>query len=780
MEKKQLHIVWFNQIDRDDISLVGGKGANLGEMVKAKFPIPNGFIVTAEAYWHFINSNKIKDEIEKILRPVNVHDPRQLTRVSQDIKKLILKSQVPKDLSMEIIKNYEELSGGVGRACLIAARSSATAEDLPDASFAGQQETFLNIKGEANLINKVRACWASLFTPRAIFYREEKKFDHFKVGIAVVVQKMIQAKTSGVMFTIDPVTNDKSKIIIEGIYGLGELIVQGSVTPDHYEVDRQSFKIIKKDIREQKVQLIKKDRETKNIKVKKYRQKKQKISDSNIKELAQYGKALHQHYFFPQDIEWGIEKSKIYILQTRPVTTIPSDAKIKLNQEEVSKIDLPLLVKGDPASPGIAGGFAKLIKSPKMISELKYGEVLLTKMTTPDFVPAMKRASAIITDKGGQTSHAAIVSRELGVPCIVGTKTGTKIIKNGEMVTVNGKTGEVFKGGLKILKKNIQPKTKTLGSYPLASEGNEKMPGYLSSHLEKIKTATKLYVNLAEPDLAAKVAQKDVDGVGLLRAEFMISQEIKQHPKKLIEDKKQKFFIDKLAEGLEKFCTAFEPRPVVYRATDFKTNEYRNLIGGKRFEPEEENPLIGFRGALRYVNNRNVFEMELKAIKKVREKYNNLWLMIPFIRTVNELKEVKKIVSTNGLIRSTSFQLWMMAEVPSNVLILEDFIKAGIDGISIGSNDLTMLVLGIDRDNEELGDSFDVQDKAVLKALKMIIKTSLKNKISVSICGQAPSLYPSLTQKLVGWGITSVSVSPDMIDQTREIIFEAEKRRTKK
>lgn len=768
MKKDKKYLVWFDEIDKNDVALVGGKGANLGEMIKSGFPVPEGFCTTSDAYWYFIESNNLKKQIERILKPVNANDPRQLNQASEKIRRIIRHGKVPRDLAKEIIIFYEKLGGRFKKHCLTAVRSSATAEDLPGASFAGQQETFLNVKGEANLVNKIRECWSSLFTPRAIFYRQEKKFNHFKIAISVVVQRMVQSDISGVMFTVNPVTNQKREIIIEAIYGLGELIVQGTVTPDHFKVDKRTFKIIDKQVNRQEIQLTKSGALNKQTKVKLRLRDRQKITDQKIIELAKSGKKIHQHYFFPQDIEWAIEKGKIYILQTRPVTALKVEGrKSKVEQE---KINLPLIIKGDPASPGIVSGYSRIIKSAKEIGKVKNKEILITKMTTPDFVPAMKRAAGIITDKGGQTSHAAIVSRELGLPCIVGAEKATKLIKNKLVITLNGKTGEVFKGSFKKDQKISANTSKKFAASSL----------YSSSY--GLKTATKLYVNLAEPDLAEKIAKENVDGVGLLRAEFMISQNIKYHPKKLIEDKKQKIFVEKLSEGLEKFCRSFEPRPVIYRTTDFKTNEYRNLVGGKYYEPEEENPMLGFRGAFRYITNEAVFELELKAIKKVRNKLGlkNLWLMVPFIRTVKELQQVKRIISSNGLMRSSSFQIWMMVEIPSNVFLLEDFIKVGIDGVSIGSNDLTMLILGVDRDNEVLAPVFDERDKAVLWALERVIKTCLKNKITCSICGQAPSIYPDLSTKLVNWGITSISVSPDMIGQTRQIIYEAEKRRVRK
>ena len=650
----------------------------------------------------------------------------------------------------------------------MAARSSATAEDLPEASFAGQQETYLNIKGEANIIQAVKKCWASLFESRAIFYRHEQKFNHLKIGIAVLVQKMIQSDTSGVMFTIDPVTNDKKNLVIEAVYGLGEYIVQGKVEPDFYKVRKYDLQIMEKQMGEQKI-VFKRDSQgkTREMKVKKDLQKRQKITSKQIVALGRLGKKLERHYYFPQDIEWGIEKNKIYILQTRPITTIKAqeDKSIKAKQKEQTK-ELTILLKGDPASPGMVSGPAIVIKSVKEINKVKKGQILVAPQTNPDFVPAMKKAIAIITEQGGRTSHAAIVSRELGVPCIVGAENATKIIKTKLVITVNGQTGEIFKGGWQ--KTSSVPQAGRL-------EKKEKKPDKL------LKTATKVYTNLAVVERAQEVARMKADGVGLLRAEFMIA-DIGYHPKKLIRDKRQNFFIDKLSANLAVFCQAFNPRPVVYRATDFKTTEYRNLIGGKAFEPHEENPMLGFRGAFRYLAQPEVFSLELKAIKRVRNKMGlkNLWLMLPFVRTIKELQEVKKMISAQGLSRSSSFKIWLMVEIPANVILLDKFLKVGIDGVSIGSNDLTQLMLGVDRDNSELATQFNEQDEAVLWALEKIIKTCQKSRVTSSICGQAPSDYPDLVEKLVKWGITSVSVAPDAVGRTRENIFRIERKLMKK
>ena len=486
--------------------------------------------------------------------------------------------------------------------------------------------------------------------------------------------------------------------------------------------------------------------------------------------MAKLGHQIQQHYFFPQDIEWAMEKNILYIVQSRPITTLDFSKK---KQIEVNTSKLTRLFSGDAASPGIVTGYARVLKSAKQIHKIKQGEILVTDMTTPDFVPAMKKAVAIVTNKGGQTSHAAIVSRELGIPCIVGADNATKLLKTGHVFTINGKTGEVFKSSKTLIKsKKIFPVEKKEKPLPKLTK-KQLTPDF-------IPTATKIYVNLGEPELAETIAQRNVDGLGLLRAEFMIAQ-MGIHPKKLIHDKKADKFTNMLIKGIEKFSRSFYPRPVIYRTTDFKTNEYSNLIGGKRFEPVEPNPMLGFRGAYRYIKNQQVFNLELKAISHVRNKLSlkNLHLMVPFVRTVNQLSEVKKIITSHHLTRSSTFKLWMMVEIPSNIVLLEDFIKVGIDGISIGSNDLTMLMLGIDRDNSEVSEIYDERNPAVLWALKKAITTAKKHGVTSSICGQAPSVYSDLTRKLVKWGITSVSVSPDMIDQTREIVSEAEKRLVK-
>lgn len=757
MKKPAQNVIWFKDIDKRDIPLVGGKGANLGEMTQAGISVPNGFCVTAQAYYYFVETNQLQDKIRQTLKGLDVNNNKALFNASKKVKQIIMHASMPEDLKSSITKAYAHFPTHDQE---VAVRSSATAEDLPDASFAGQQATYLNIKGNDDVIKSVQQCWASLFEARAIFYRQEKGFDHFKVGIAVPVQAMVQSEVSGVMFTINPINNDPFTIVIEQVWGLGEMIVQGSVTPDHFEVDKEKWHIRHKELNPQKVMLTKVNGITKETKVPQSKIDKQKLSDDIIIKIAKLGQKLHDHYNFPQDIEWAYEKGKIYIVQTRPITTIDAIGNKADTLGEIAEIigsaPKPVLT-GSPASPGIISGKVKILLSPSENDRIKKGDILVAPMTTPDFVPAMKRAAAIVTDQGGQTSHAAIVSRELGVPCIVGTGTATKTLKQNRIITVDAQKGEVYSGELEIKRTPI------------------KLPKGIKK-IRDLKTKTKVYVNLGEPDMAGGISQKYVDGVGLLRAEFIISEYIGVHPRKLLKEGKRTFFVNKLAEGLEDFCRAFNPRPIIYRTTDFKTNEYRGLEGGEEFEPEEANPMIGYRGCHRYLIDDDVFQMELDAIKKVRNKmgYSNLHVMIPFIRTVKHLKEIKHIMAKHGLQRRPNFKLFMMAEIPNNVFLLDEFIDVGIDGVSIGSNDLTMLILGCDRDSEMVAEVYDERDPGVQKALEIIVRTCKRRGVSCSICGQAPSTYPEMTKNLVKWGATSVSVSPDMIDKTRLIVHKAE------
>jgi pyruvate,water dikinase len=741
-------IAWFDEVTKDDIPLVGGKGANLGEMVHARIPVPPGFIVTADAYFKFLKTSKFTDEIRRYLEDLDVNDSKKLQEVSSLIKDRISSIPMPPEMVKEIKDAYRKLGKG-----LVAVRSSATAEDLPEASFAGQQRTFLNIQREDEVVTAVQGCWSSLFEPRAIFYRQEHGFDHFRVGIAVPVQKMVQSETSGVMFTVEPLSNDTTKILIEAICGLGEAIVSGDVTPDQYLLDKNGISIIDKKIHKQEWQLVRNTEAPvgeleQNIKipVPPSKQAKQKLADKDIVALAKVGKMIEDLYQFPQDIEWANEGKQLFILQTRPVTTL----KPKEETKTLPKIEAKTILTGVAASPGIAVGPVKIVEA-SQIDKVKNGDVLVAEMTTPDFVPAMKRATAIVTDRGGRTAHAAIVSRELGIPCVVGTEVATKTLSDGQEITVDGSRGEVYDGKV--------------------AEPTAAVPTVITQ--ERIKTKTRIYVNLAEPELAEVVAARHVDGVGLLRAEFMIAQ-IGGHPRYMLHEGKGEQFMEILSRNITTFAKAFNPRPVVYRTTDFKTNEYRNLRGGDKYEEFEENPMLGYRGCSRYTRETEVFRLEVDAIKKVCQYYDNLYVMIPFVRFVDEMARIKRFLVAEGLYQFPNFKLWMMVEVPSNVFLIDKFIDVGIDGVSIGSNDLTQLILGIDRDNPKLAQQFDERNEAVLMGIEKVIKVSNSKGITSSICGQAPSVYPELTENLVRWGINSVSVSPDMIDETRRIVAAAE------
>jgi pyruvate,water dikinase len=743
MEKGQKAVVWFDEVTKKDIPLVGGKGANLGEMTNAGIPVPGGFIVTAAAYFDFIARSGIQNQIKALLEPVDIHDSRQLQETAIKVERLITDAQMPADIASEVKQAYVKMGKG-----LVAVRSSATAEDLPEASFAGQQATFLNVEGEDEVVKAVQDCWASLFGARAIFYRQEQGFDHFKVGIAVPVQHMVQSEAAGVMFTVEPTTSNRNKITIEAVLGLGEMIVSGDVTPDHYIVNKADMKILEKEVKAQEWKLVRDisgGSEEPNVKINltPEEQAKQKITDTEIAQLAKIGKKLEDHYEFPQDIEWATEKGEIFIVQTRPITTIKEGAGA------IYDIDAPLLLTGAAASPGVAHGPVKIVPDPSQIDKVLDGDVLVAEMTTPDFVPAMKRASAIVTDRGGRTAHAAIVSRELGIPCIVGSESATTTLKDGQVITVDGSNGRVYEGVIEV-KSDVKIRTRG-----------------------EVVTKTKLLANLAQPDIVDRVATRDVDGIGLLRAEFMVA-EIGEHPSAMIAEGRGGEFTEKLARELIKFAQAFYPRQVVYRTNDFKSNEYKSLKGGEKYEEDEENPMIGYRGASRYITDIETFKLELAAIKKVREQYDNLWVMIPFVRTVPELERTIKIMAEEGLKRADNFKVWMMCEVPSNVILLDKFIDVGIDGISIGSNDLTQLTLGIDRDSSKLAETFDERNEAVMISIEKVVRTCKARGITCSICGQAPSVYPEITEKLVEWGCTSVSVSPDMIDVTRDIIAAAE------
>ncbi len=764
-------LLWFNEISKEDVPLVGGKSASLGEMTsKTKVPVPYGFALTADAYRLFIRENGIEGKIADALKPLtDANDTVMLQKVGAQIRELITSGKVPKELEKEIVQAYQELAAHEKvKNPFVAIRSSATAEDLPDASFAGQQETYLNVTGAESVISSVKECYASLFTDRAIFYRVQKGFKHMDVALSAVVQMMCYSESSGVMFTIDPTNGDESVILVEASYGLGEYVVKGSVTPDDYYVDKGTLKITKKTIPTKTIMLAQKTGGgTEERKVPSELKDRQVITDDQVIELARFALTIEQHYGRAMDIEWGLDKQtgKLLILQARP-ETVWSLKKSPIESKAPIITEKKVLLKGLPSAPGVGAGRVHVILSVEKVTEFKEGEVLVTEMTTPDWVPTMKKAKAIVTDAGGMTCHAAIVSREMGIPCITGTKVGTKVLETGKEVTVDAKMGMVYEGIIQEPPKQEQR---------VSGDG-------LAGFVDPTVTGTKIFVNLGEPELADKIAQMPVDGVGLLRMEFIVSDHVKKHPMMLIESGHPEEFVLKLSAGLETICRAFYPRPVVLRFSDFKTNEYAKLEGGEKYEGgvNEANPLIGWRGASRYTDPRfePAFKLEIAAVKRVRNEMSmkNLWCMIPFNRTVDEFVKIRELLRQEGLTQSEDFKLWVMAEIPSNVILADEFCKAGADGFSIGSNDLTMLILGADRDNEVLAPLFDERNLAVKRAIQSLIETAHKYGKTVSICGQAPSVYPEFAKFLVEAGIDSISVNPDVIVHTRRSVAQIEHR----
>ncbi|TSC93256.1 MAG: pyruvate, water dikinase [Candidatus Berkelbacteria bacterium Licking1014_7] len=757
------NILWLKQIGKNDIQEAGGKGANLGELVKAGINIPDGFVITASAYFNFLNRAKLDKKIQLLLSTIDPENSQILNHQALEIQKLILSKEIPKDLENDIIECYQKLG-----AQWVAVRSSATAEDLKGASFAGQQKTFLNVSNKNELIKAVRQGYASLFEARAIYYRAIHNFDHLDIGMALVVQKMVQSDSSGILFTVNPLSGKTNEIMIEAGKGLGEPIVAGSVTPDQFIVDKKTLAILKSAVRTQDWKMIYQAGKNAHIKLTDDEKNQPKITLDQIHALSQLAKKIENHFRTPQDCEWAIEKNQLFFVQSRPITTLEKKMPAQFQLTPPAGNLGKELLHGIAGSAGIAWGKVNIIHSPQEIDKIEKGDILVTEMTDPSYVPAMRKAKAIVTDTGGATSHAAIVSREIGIPAVVGTNQATHILTNNQIVTVDGINGVIYQG--KIANQAIISDHK-ISSHPNSTQNSP------NATFEIPTTATKVYINLGEPDLAQKTALLPSDGVGLLRAEFMIAG-LGKHPKLLIENNQTQEYISELEEGIRKIAVAFSPRPVVYRATDFKTNEYRGLEGGEKFEPEEENPMLGFRGAARYIAEPEIFQLELKALWQAREKYglDNIHLMIPFVRTPDELKEILAIIEKTGLKRSNDFKIWMMVEIPANVWLIDEFLNCGIDGISIGSNDLTQLMLGVDRDNGTLNKNFDERNKAVIEAMEYTVKKCRALHKTSSICGNAASVYPEVLEAVVRAGITSVSITADVVIQTRRLLSSIEKR----
>ncbi|MFR8505587.1 MAG: phosphoenolpyruvate synthase [Peptoniphilus sp.] len=769
---KYNYIKWFDEIGKEDVGIVGGKGANLGELTSFGLPVPPGFCVTAEAYTKFIKYAELDEVVKFLMEAVDVENVDDLTNVSKEIQTKIKEKDFDPELEEEILRAYREFSEDIGvKDPEVAVRSSATAEDLPDASFAGQQDTYLHISGEEELLNHIRDCFASLWTSRAIYYREKQNYDHFDVALSVVIQKMVNSEKSGVMFTANPINNSTDEMMINASYGLGEAVVSGIVTPDEYIIDKKTKKVIEKNISEKEYMVIKNENGvgTRTVNVKDVLGedaiKAEALSPEELDTLIERGLKVEKLYGSVQDTEWGFDTDtkEFYFLQSRPITTL----------EEKKEEKLVTLCKGLPASPGIGRGKVKLIKDISEINLVEEGDVLVTAMTNPDMVPAMRKCAGVVTDEGGRTCHAAIVSRELQIPCIVGAKNATKSLKTGDTVTVDAVRGIVYEG--EVLKEKEEKKTEIQSSGPSLGNIDELRNIFAPT------TATKIYMNLGEPGLIDKYKNLPMDGIGLMRTEFIFTNMIGAHPMYLVKTGQGDLMVDKLAEGISKVAQAIYPKNLVVRTSDFRTNEFRGLKGGDEVEPIEANPMIGWRGVSRYISPEyeKGFRLECQAIKKVREEYGltNVIVMLPFVRTPQELKVVKGIMAEEGLVQSKNFKIWIMAEVPAVVLQAEEFAEL-VDGFSIGSNDLTQLVMGADRDSGILNNMgyFDERNDAVKIALKTIIDAANKKGITCSICGQGPSQYPELAEFLVECGITSMSVNPDTVDYTRRLVASVEQK----
>ena len=799
MSKKREFILWFRDLTINDVPIVGGKNASLGEMyrtlTKKGVNIPNGFAVTAYAYRYFLKKAKIQNKIRQIFSDLDTHNLRNLAEKGRNVRKTILEAELPEELQNAITRAYKNLCKKYGRNADVAVRSSATAEDLPGASFAGQQETYLNIKGEKSLLEACKKCFASLFTNRAISYRTDRGFDHFKVSLSIGVQKMVRSDlaSSGVMFSIDTETGFKDAVLIEGAYGLGENVVQGNVNPDQFYVFKPTLKkgfksIISKKLGSKNMKMIYHKTgkaTTKNVEVQENYKIKFCLNNDEILKLAKWAIAIEDHYskkakkFKPMDMEWAKDgrTKQLFIVQARP-ETVQSQKDINVLEEYALKEKGKVIVTGLSVGTKMASGKAHVIKNVSDIKSFKPGQILVTEKTDPDWEPIMKIASAIVTNRGGRTAHAAIVARELGIPAIVGTSNGTELIKTGTDITISCAEGEVGKIYKNILKFNIN-----------------------KINLKKIKKPkTKIMMNVGNPDQAFEFSFIPNDGVGLAREEFIISSYIKIHPLALLhydelKDKKAKniirkstqayenkvdCFIEKLAEGVAMIGAAFYPKDVIVRMSDFKSNEYANLVGGSEFEPKEDNPMLGWRGASRYYtgNYRKAFGLECMAMKKARDEMGltNIKLMIPFCRTVEEGKLVIKEMRKYGLIQGKNkLQIYMMCEIPSNVILADDFAKI-FDGFSIGSNDLTQLILGLDRDSELISRLYDERNPAVKDRIADVIKKARKNKIKIGICGQGPSDHADFAQFLVKCGIDSISLNPDTVLKTTIAIVNEEKK----
>ncbi|MGA8541985.1 MAG: phosphoenolpyruvate synthase [Thermoplasmata archaeon] len=770
------YTVDLQDVSDAEIPLVGGKAGKLGELIRQGLPVPPGFVVTTEAYSAFVDETILRSEIPAALASIQSDQPGSVDAASKRIRSAFEATEFPPGLRKTLADAYERYARQHA-VRFSAVRSSATLEDMESASFAGLQDTYLNVAGVDPILEGIRKCWGSLFTPRVLVYRQKKGFEHGSVKLAVLIQKMVDATVSGILFTRDPNTGE-NHMIVEAGWGLGEAIVGGEVTPDHYVIDGATLKVVHKQISEQRVRLVRDEAGgNRREQIPADERSVQKLSDHRLSRLVSLARLIESHYRRPMDVEWCGDRDGLYIVQARPVTTIPtSTASTPPRDAPGSSGNTPgdekPILRGFGASPGTASGIARILHGSVEMDKLKAGEVLVTTMTTPDMVPAMSQASAIVTDEGGMTCHAAIVSRELGVPCVVGTREATKVVAEGSEITVDGKAGTVYLGVV------LRGKPSAAASAAAAAAAGAPM---VTSHESAPVTATKIYVNVGVPEKAEEYARLPVSGVGLLRIEFIFTAHVREHPLALLKKGKKDELVKRLADGIGKVCQAFSPRPVIIRTSDFKTNEYRGMPGGEEFEPVEENPMIGWRGCSRYISPvyRPAFLCELEAIHRVRTEMGlkNAMVMLPFVRNTWELEEIAEMMKAQGLRRSRDFQLYLMAEVPSIVFQVREFSKH-CDGFSIGSNDLTQLVLGADRDSETLGRMgyFDERDPAVLRAIEILIDGAHAEGRTVGICGQGPSVYPEFAEFLVRQGIDSISLNADTVTTTIRSIASLEQR----
>ncbi len=747
----------FEDLGKQDTDYAGGKGANLGEMTAAGLPVPPGFVVGASSYALFCDVGGLRDRIEEQLSSVDVDDTAALETATLEVRKMVEAEPVPDEVASEIRAAYLELAGDRDNPP-VAVRSSATAEDTEAASFAGMNETFLNVRGPDEVVDAVRRCWSSLFGARTVFYRAKQGFGQADMDIAVVVQIQILSTRAGVMFTIDPASGDRDRLVIEGSLGLGESVVSGQVSPDRYVIDKETLHIIKRDVKRKELVIEPlPDGGTRTRELSGEESTQPVLSDDEVRRVAELGIRDEEHYGTPQDTEWAFDEEGLaWMLQSRPVTSSGGDTSVELAEHEGEA-----LVRGLGAAPGVAHGEVKIISELSRGNDLKEGDVLVTHMTAPDWVPLMRRSAAIITDSGGMTCHAAIVSRELGIPCVVGAADATSKLRDGELVTVDATHGTVYEGEIA-----VTGEENGSGDGPAPVGGGAPV------------TATQLLVNLSEPSQIERAASLPVEGCGLLRAELMVIEALEgRHPRLLIEQGKSDEFVDRMGEALTKFAEGFAPRPITYRTIDFRSNEFKGLEGGDRFEPEESNPMIGYRGALRYMREPDLFGLELAAIKRVWDAgHTNFHVMLPFVRTPRELKACRDQMRDAGLLDMPEFELWVMAEVPSVYFHLPRYAELGVKGISIGSNDLTQLMLGADRDSEAVAELFDERDAAVADYLRLLIPRAKELGLSTSICGQAPSVHREYAQLLVEAGIDAISVNIDAVDKARRLIAAAEQR----